>query len=108
MTISFSPKVEDDSGFTSESYDLQVVGTNQVYGNSSNGSRSDDGEAKLFPHMNQVIVSGLDQGQEDLLIQSDERKQRKRGRKPANGREELNQPFYVEECGSREAEAREA
>ncbi|CAL5357406.1 unnamed protein product [Camellia sinensis] len=109
MTISFSPKVEDDSGFTSESYDLQAVGTNQVYGNSSNGSRSDDGEAKLFPQMNQVIVSGLDQGQEDLLIQSDERKPRKRGRKPANGREEplnhveaerqrrekLNQRFYA-------------
>ncbi|KAF5936698.1 hypothetical protein HYC85_024204 [Camellia sinensis] len=72
---------------------LQAVGTDQVYGNSSNWSRSDDGEAKLFPQMNQ----------------SDERKPRKRGRKPANGREEplnhveaerqrrkkLNQRFYA-------------
>ncbi|KAF7153882.1 hypothetical protein RHSIM_Rhsim01G0267800 [Rhododendron simsii] len=106
MTISFSPKVEDDSGFASESYELQGVGSNQVYGNSSNGCRSDEGEAKLFPHMN---LGGLEQGHEDLLIQSDERKPRKRGRKPANGREEplnhveaerqrrekLNQRFYA-------------
>ncbi|CAL5425107.1 unnamed protein product [Camellia sinensis] len=103
MTISFSPKVEDDLGFPSESYELRAVGTNQVYGNSSNGCRSDDGEAKLFPHMNG------EQAEEDLLIHPDERKARKRGRKPANGREEplnhveaerqrrekLNQRFYA-------------
>ncbi|CAH2040766.1 unnamed protein product, partial [Thlaspi arvense] len=83
MTISFSPKVEDDSGYASESYEVQAVGHKQVFGNSSNGPRSDDGEAKLF--------------------------NQKRGRKPANGREEplnhveaerqrrekLNQRFYA-------------
>ncbi|KAA8550782.1 hypothetical protein F0562_002466 [Nyssa sinensis] len=116
--INFSPKVEDDSGFSSESYELQTMGTNQVYGNSSNGCRIDDNEAKLFPQMNQVIigalnsqaiVSGSEHTKEDSLIQPDERKPRKRGRKPANGREEplnhveaerqrrekLNQRFYA-------------
>ncbi|XAR58615.1 hypothetical protein NMG60_11014087 [Bertholletia excelsa] len=107
MTISFSPKVEDDSGYASESYEVQAVGHKQVFGNSSNGPRSDDGEAKLF---NQVIGGGLaSPGQEDLLISPDDRKPRKRGRKPANGREEplnhveaerqrrekLNQRFYA-------------
>ncbi|XP_059625985.1 transcription factor MTB3 [Cornus florida] len=118
ISINFSPKVEDESGFSSETFELQAMGTNQVYGNSSNGCRSDDNEAKLFPQMNQVIVgglssqslvSGLEQGKDDLLIQPDERKPRKRGRKPANGREEalnhveaerqrrekLNQRFYA-------------
>ncbi|PSS14567.1 Transcription factor bHLH3 like [Actinidia chinensis var. chinensis] len=108
MTISFSPKVEDDSGFTSESYELQAVSTNQVYGNSSNGYQN-GGESKLFPQINQVNVGDLEQGQDDMLIQQDEKKPRKRGRKPANGREEplnhveaerqrrekLNQRFYA-------------
>ncbi|XP_057512396.1 transcription factor MTB3-like [Actinidia eriantha] len=105
LTISFSPKVEDDS----EAYELQAISANQVYGNSSNGYRSDDGEAKLFPQTNQVIVGGLEHAYEDFLIQSEDRKPRKRGRKPANGREEalnhveaerqrrekLNQRFYA-------------
>uniref|UniRef100_A0A5B7BZP7 Transcription factor n=1 Tax=Davidia involucrata TaxID=16924 RepID=A0A5B7BZP7_DAVIN len=119
ISINFSPKVENDSGFSSESYELPTMGTNQVYGNSSNGCQSDDGEAKLFPQMNQVIVgglnsqtkvSGLEQAkEEDSLIRPEERKPRKRGRKPANGREEplnhveaerqrrekLNQRFYA-------------
>nr|KYP51167.1 Transcription factor bHLH3 [Cajanus cajan] len=78
ITISFSPKVEDDPGFTSDSYEVQALGVNHGYGNSSNGTL-------------------------------DERKPRKRGRKPANGREEplnhveaerqrrekLNQRFYA-------------
>ncbi|XP_052169923.1 transcription factor MTB3 [Diospyros lotus] len=118
MTLSFAPKLEDDVGFTSESYDLQAVGSAQVYGNCSNGSRGDDGDAKLFPQRNQILlggltsqaaVSGLEQSQEDLFVQQDDRKPRKRGRKPANGREEplnhveaerqrrekLNQRFYA-------------
>ncbi|KAL6952936.1 Transcription factor mtb3 [Sarracenia purpurea var. burkii] len=121
MTISFSPKVEEESGFfTPEPYELQAIGTNQVYANFSNGCRSDDGEAKLFPQMNQLVlggstsqatISGLDQGQEDssIHLHPDEMKPRKRGRKPANGRDEplnhveaerqrrekLNQRFYA-------------
>ncbi|XP_022898255.1 transcription factor bHLH3-like isoform X1 [Olea europaea var. sylvestris] len=118
ISISFSPKVEDDSGFSSESYDVQTLGSSRVYGNSSNGHRSDEGEAKLFPQMNQIIVRGsnshdivssMDQTIEDSLLLADDRKPRKRGRKPANGREEplnhveaerqrrekLNQRFYA-------------
>lgn len=118
ITISFSPKVEDDSGFTSDSYEVQALGTNHVFGNSSNGSIGDSNEAKLFPQLNPMIggsfnaqarVSCLDLGNEDLSPLPDERKPRKRGRKPANGREEplnhveaerqrrekLNQRFYA-------------
>jgi hypothetical protein len=86
--ISFSPKVEDDLGFISESHDQTA--SNQVYGNSSNG------------HL-------LEPGKDDMSAMTDERKPRKRGRKPANGREEplnhveaerqrrekLNQRFYA-------------
>ncbi|KAI3449739.1 hypothetical protein Pfo_006404 [Paulownia fortunei] len=111
ISISFSPKLEDDSGFASESYDLQAIGVNQVYGNSSNGHRSDDSDLKIFPHMNHVVVGGLnmEQSKEDCFLLSDDRRPRKRGRKPANGREEplnhveaerqrrekLNQRFYA-------------
>ncbi|KAK9281600.1 hypothetical protein L1049_004503 [Liquidambar formosana] len=111
MNISFSPKVEDDSGFGLDSYEVQAMGVNQVFGNSSNGCRSDDNEAKLFlGSLNaQGIVSGSEQLKDDLLPLPDERKPRKRGRKPANGREEplnhveaerqrrekLNQRFYA-------------
>ncbi|CDP03717.1 unnamed protein product [Coffea canephora] len=86
ISISFSPKVEDDSLFVSDSYELQALAG---YG-PSNGYRSDDGE-------------------DDSLMLSDDRRPRKRGRKPANGREEplnhveaerqrrekLNQRFYA-------------
>nr|WIE96054.1 basic helix-loop-helix transcription factor [Loropetalum chinense var. rubrum] len=120
LSINFSPKLEDDSGFDLESYEgQQAMGVSQVYGNSSNGCRSDDNEAKLLPPpLNQMIVGGLNvqsriSGSEllkdDLLPLPDERKPRKRGRKPANGREEplnhveaerqrrekLNQRFYA-------------
>ncbi|XP_022854140.1 transcription factor bHLH3-like [Olea europaea var. sylvestris] len=117
ISINFSPKMEDDSGFSSEPYDVQI-GSARVYGNSSNGHHSDEGEAKLFPQMNQIIVRGsnaqdmvssMDQTIEDSLLLGDDRKPRKRGRKPANGREEplnhveaerqrrekLNQRFYA-------------
>ncbi|GER57780.1 basic helix-loop-helix (bHLH) DNA-bindingsuperfamily protein [Striga asiatica] len=88
--ISFSPKVEDGSVFSPDSsFDLQ----RQVYGNSSNG---------LSPQE-------IEQVKEDSFLLSDERKPRKRGRKPANGRDEplnhveaerqrrekLNQRFYA-------------
>ncbi|XP_010554450.1 PREDICTED: transcription factor bHLH3 [Tarenaya hassleriana] len=82
MSINFSPKMEDDSGFSLESYDA-IGGSNQVY--------------------------GYEQGKYDVLCLTDEQKPRKRGRKPANGREEalnhveaerqrrekLNQRFYA-------------
>lgn len=104
ISISFSAKVEDDSGFTSDPYELQAVG-GQVYGPSNGYRSSDDG-----PQRNQSGgVSDLEIGRDDSLIQSDDRKPRKRGRKPANGREEplnhveaerqrrekLNQRFYA-------------
>lgn len=106
ISISFSPKVEDDSVYSSESYDLQTVGGAQIYGNSSNGHRSDESEGKL---LSQSIISNTEQAREDSFLVSDERKPRKRGRKPANGREEplnhveaerqrrekLNQRFYA-------------
>lgn len=95
LTISFAPKDED---FSAETYE-----NNQFYGNTSNGSRSDDGEGKMFPNL------GLETGQEDFLFNPDDSKPRKRGRKPANGRDEpmnhveaerqrrekLNQRFYA-------------
>lgn len=102
LTISFAPKEEDD--FTAEAFE-----SNQFYGNSSNGSRSEDGEGKLFPNLGQGPVSGLEPGQEDFLFNPDDSRPRKRGRKPANGRDEplnhveaerqrrekLNQRFYA-------------
>ncbi|KFK26541.1 hypothetical protein AALP_AA8G262400 [Arabis alpina] len=84
MSINFSPKTEDDSGFSLESYEVQAIGgSNQVY--------------------------GYEQGKDETLYLTDEQKPRKRGRKPANGREEalnhveaerqrrekLNQRFYA-------------
>ncbi|KAJ4912390.1 Transcription factor bHLH3 [Raphanus sativus] len=82
MSINFSPKTEDESGFSLEPY--EVVQANQVY--------------------------GYEQGKDEAaLYLTDEQKPRKRGRKPANGREEalnhveaerqrrekLNQRFYA-------------
>ncbi|MED6192605.1 hypothetical protein PIB30_011675 [Stylosanthes scabra] len=117
--INYSPKMEDDSGFTSDSYEVQAPDTNHVYGNSSNGSIGDSNEAKLFPQLNQIVagslnpqarLSCLDMGTEDSPSPlQDKRRPRKRGRKPANGREEplnhveaerqrrekLNQRFYA-------------
>ncbi|KAL8523086.1 hypothetical protein ACS0TY_013160 [Phlomoides rotata] len=92
ISISFSPKVEDDSVFSSESYDL--------HGNASNGHKND--ESALVSNAEQQV-------REDSFVISDERRPRKRGRKPANGREEplnhveaerqrrekLNQRFYA-------------
>lgn len=107
ISISFSPKMEDDSVFSPESHDLQTFGATQIYGNSSNGHhRSDDSDGKL---LSQSIASNMEQSREDSFLISDERKPRKRGRKPANGREEplnhveaerqrrekLNQRFYA-------------
>ncbi|KAJ6708931.1 TRANSCRIPTION FACTOR BHLH3 [Salix koriyanagi] len=117
ISINFSPKVEDELVFASESYAMKAISTNQVYGSTSNGRPSDKSEANLFPHLNQAlvgfntetVVGGLEQPNDDLSPQGDERKPRKRGRKPANGREEplnhveaerqrrekLNQRFYA-------------
>lgn len=114
ISIKFSPKMEDESGFMLEPYDVQALGSNQVYGNSSNGCQGDS-EAKLFPQLlvgglnAQARISGMENPKDDLPSLPDERKPRKRGRKPANGREEplnhveaerqrrekLNQRFYA-------------
>ena len=111
INIAFCPKVETDSSFPSESFDLQAVGT-------SNGCRTEDSEVKLFPHLSQIMsgnfsstagVSSSELPKDESSAQIDERKPRKRGRKPANGREEplnhveaerqrrekLNQRFYA-------------
>ncbi|KAL9431059.1 hypothetical protein AB3S75_026284 [Citrus x aurantiifolia] len=84
ISINFSPKVEDELNFASDSYEIQAIGSNQAR------------------------VSSLEQ-KDDSSPQGDDRKPRKRGRKPANGREEplnhveaerqrrekLNQRFYA-------------
>lgn len=105
INIKFSPKVEVDTEFDLESFDVQEVGgSSQIFGNSSNGTRSDS-DARLFSHLNQFIVGAKDASSS----LPDEQKPRKRGRKPANGREEamnhveaerqrrekLNQKFYA-------------
>ncbi|KAG2713558.1 hypothetical protein I3760_04G182000 [Carya illinoinensis] len=118
VNINFSPKVEHDVGFISKTFKVQAIGTNHVYGNSSNGCQGDDNEEKGFPQLNQMavgafnpqnVVSSLEMSRDELSSQPDERKPRKRGRKPANGREEplnhveaerqrrekLNQRFYA-------------
>lgn len=90
VNINFSPKLEDDASFASDSY---------------NGEPN---EMKLFP-TTQARVSDSEHGKDDMSGLHDERKPRKRGRKPANGREEplnhveaerqrrekLNQRFYA-------------
>ncbi|TQD87366.1 hypothetical protein C1H46_027102 [Malus baccata] len=111
VNVSFTPKIEEDFVFPSESFELQSVGT-------SNGFRSEGGEVKLFPQMNQMMVDGfntqtrvssLELLKDESSTQVDEQKPRKRGRKPSNGREEplnhveaerqrrekLNQRFYA-------------
>ncbi|XP_071716253.1 transcription factor MTB3-like [Rutidosis leptorrhynchoides] len=109
ISISFSPKVEDDLDYGGESYEM-----NHVFGgNTSNGHRIDENNGKLFPQLNhgvlnsQALMSGIDQSNHDSIMM--DRKPRKRGRKPANGREEplnhveaerqrrekLNQRFYA-------------
>lgn len=118
LSINFSPKLEDDTNFASEGYELQGLGGNHIFGNSSNGCRGDDNDAKMFPHGNQEVVGGfnaqtrlstMEFPRDESSPQGDDRKPRKRGRKPANGREEplnhveaerqrrekLNQRFYA-------------
>ncbi|XP_071738194.1 transcription factor MTB3-like [Rutidosis leptorrhynchoides] len=94
ISISFSPKVEDDIEFASDTYEM-----NHVFGgNTSNGH----GVLNSQP-----LMSGLNQSNHDSSVMDG--KPRKRGRKPANGREEplnhveaerqrrekLNQRFYA-------------
>nr|KAJ0188363.1 hypothetical protein LSAT_V11C900458800 [Lactuca sativa] len=106
ISINFSPKVEEDVDFGGESY--EIPSRNGFGGNSSNN----DNEGKLFPNhvMNGVLnssqsIQSSSPNQDSLM----DRKPRKRGRKPANGREEplnhveaerqrrekLNQRFYA-------------
>ncbi|KAL5703982.1 hypothetical protein ACHQM5_022466 [Ranunculus cassubicifolius] len=115
MTINFaSPKMEEeDVGFSSGSHGNTVV--DQAYAALTNGAGvEDNSEEKLF--LRNHSFSGSANPQSRNLEQSskdesrtDERKPRKRGRKPANGREEplnhveaerqrrekLNQRFYA-------------
>lgn len=111
VNISFAPKVESDAGFSPESYESKGKGSNaemdgkQHYGSTSNGGQSEDKDGKVVQELN----FGLEKANEDVLINPDEPKPRKRGRKPANGREEplnhveaerqrrekLNQRFYA-------------
>ncbi|KAF8405640.1 hypothetical protein HHK36_007716 [Tetracentron sinense] len=130
VSLNFSPKVEEDMGFPSEPYQVQAtvarhsnalvmnpeMGTNRAQG--TNGCRIEENEVKLFPQPNQMVVgginpqprvSGVEQPTDDPSLRPDERRPRKRGRKPANGREEplnhveaerqrrekLNQRFYA-------------
>lgn len=100
INISFSTKMEDDS----DSYDIQGISSNQVYANSSNGHQNDDVDSKAFPHGGSNL-----QSIEDSYFLADDQRPRKRGRKPANGRDEplnhveaerqrrekLNQRFYA-------------
>ncbi|KAJ8425672.1 hypothetical protein Cgig2_015340 [Carnegiea gigantea] len=116
MSRNFVPKAEDDVSFSAESHDgSHDKRAKQTYGSSSNGSHSDDNTKKLISDSNFVVLnpeihsSSLDQVNEELLAQADDSKPRKRGRKPANGREEplnhveaerqrrekLNQRFYA-------------
>ncbi|OWM75253.1 transcription factor bHLH3 [Punica granatum] len=114
ISISFSPKVEDDSGFVSESFEALPISSSQVHGSVFNGCPT-DGEGKLFPQIPvgnfspHARISNLEQQRDEMSLTMDERKPRKRGRKPANGREEplnhveaerqrrekLNQRFYA-------------
>ncbi|PIA47039.1 hypothetical protein AQUCO_01400031v1 [Aquilegia coerulea] len=115
LTINFSPKLEEEED---TEFSLVNALVDQAFGTFSNGSRIDDNsEEKLFLQGNHSCPGNLnpqprmlssDQSSMDVS-RSDERKPRKRGRKPANGREEplnhveaerqrrekLNQRFYA-------------
>ncbi|KAG6571500.1 Transcription factor MTB3, partial [Cucurbita argyrosperma subsp. sororia] len=116
LGINFSPKLEDETNFPSEGYELQGLGANHMFGNSSNGCRVDDSDAKMHPAQEivggftaQTRLSTMELPRDESSPQGDDRKPRKRGRKPANGREEplnhveaerqrrekLNQRFYA-------------
>ncbi|CAM8931407.1 unnamed protein product [Rhodiola kirilowii] len=98
MSISFSPKVEEDLGLGSEEAGIGLI---QLYGSSVNGFQGDAGETN-----GQAGGLGFEQLKDE---EGDDRKPRKRGRKPANGREQplnhveaerqrrekLNQRFYA-------------
>ncbi|KAG6571498.1 Transcription factor MTB3, partial [Cucurbita argyrosperma subsp. sororia] len=66
-----------------------------MFGNSSNGCRVDDSDAKMHPAQEivggftaQTRLSTMELPRDESSPQGDDRKPRKRGRKPANGREE--------------------
>ncbi|WOG89047.1 hypothetical protein DCAR_0208283 [Daucus carota subsp. sativus] len=98
------PNIEKDLGFNSYSSKLQI-------GDSHGKQQHKPSEKKFFPQMIEGNFSILDSqiSSSDSLLQVDENKPRKRGRKPVNGREEqlnhveaerqrrekLNQRFYA-------------
>lgn len=114
--LNFTPKLEDDAAFSAESHvGGSNVGGKHTFGSSSNGCCSDDSGKKLVSEINfgglnpETQNPGLEQAKEELILQASQPKPRKRGRKPANGREEplnhveaerqrrekLNQRFYA-------------
>ncbi|KAL2934680.1 Transcription factor bHLH3 [Bienertia sinuspersici] len=111
--FNFTPKMEDDTVFSAESHvGASNVGAKHTYGSSSNGCHNEDSCKKLVSEINfgglnpETPNPVVEQAKEELLLQA---KPRKRGRKPANGREEplnhveaerqrrekLNQRFYA-------------
>nr|WCO08295.1 hypothetical protein [Suaeda aralocaspica] len=114
--LNFIPKLEDDAVFSAESYvGASNVGAQHCYGSSSNGCCDEESGKKLVSEINfgglnpETPNPVLEQAKEELLLQASHPKPRKRGRKPANGREEplnhveaerqrrekLNQRFYA-------------
>lgn len=114
--LNFTPKLEDDAAFSAESHvGGSNIGVKHAYGSSSNGCFNEDSGKKLVSEINfgglnpETQNPGLEEAKEELLLQASHPKPRKRGRKPANGREEplnhveaerqrrekLNQRFYA-------------
>lgn len=101
INLRLSPTLEDDSAFSSESYDLQQNGDfmEKPYQNLSQGDGLNS----------QGMVCSTEQAKDNTILQFDECQPKKRGRKPANGRKEplnhveaerqrrekLNQRFYA-------------
>ncbi|KAI3732621.1 hypothetical protein L1987_63828 [Smallanthus sonchifolius] len=86
VSISFSSKDEDSLHFGGESCKIEL---NPVFGgNSSNGHRPDPQMTYVIGGVlnSQAIISGLDESNQDSSLM--DRRPRKRGRKPADGREE--------------------
>ncbi|KAJ0453875.1 putative transcription factor bHLH family [Helianthus annuus] len=107
FSINFSPKDADALDFGGQTYKIR---SNQAFGgNSSNGHRTDSQTNDVIGGIlnSQAMMSDFDQCNQDSSLT--DRKPRKRGRKPADGREEplnhveaerqrrekLNQRFYA-------------
>ncbi|XP_074316116.1 transcription factor bHLH3 [Silene latifolia] len=116
LNISFAPKLEDDAAFSAESHvgGSDLVGK-PIYGSSSNGRLMDHLDKMPISEINfggshlDGDITGLDEASDDYLLQAADAREKKRGRRPACGREEamshviaerqrrekLNQKFYA-------------